>query len=160
MKLRIAPIDLKTAYKFVNEHHRHHKAPPGAKFAIAVRESRMLWDTEIIGIIRGVAIVGRPVNRHNDNGVIAEVTRLCTDGAPNACSMLYAAAWKAAKGMGYDKIITYILESEHGTSLKAAGWHCLGEAGGGSWNGRYRKREDKHPTCMKIKYQFPEPRNP
>jgi len=48
--------------------------------------------------------------------------------------MLYGAAARTAKAMGFVKIQTYILESELGTSLKAAGWVCEGVAGGGDWN--------------------------
>jgi len=78
-------------------------------------------------------IVGRPVARHRDDGFTAEVTRLCTDGTKNACSKLYAAAWRAARAMGYRQIGTYILESEEGTSLKTAGWKVLHKTQGGAW---------------------------
>lgn len=74
----------------------------------------------------GVAIVGRPVSRHLDDGWTLEVNRLCTDGSRNACSALYAAAWRAARAMGYKRLVTYILESENGASLRAAGWKCVG----------------------------------
>jgi hypothetical protein len=81
--------------------------------------------------VRGVCIVGRPVSRHLDNGMTLEVTRLASDGCPNACSCLYGAAWRAAKALGYTKLITYILDTESGTSLKASGWKLLGKRGGG-----------------------------
>ena len=60
----------------------------------------------------GVAICGRPVARRLDDGYTLEVNRLCTDGTPNACSILYAAAYRAARAMGYNKVITYILDTE------------------------------------------------
>lgn len=100
--LEIIPTTYKEACKFVNDNHRHHKAPVGHKFSIAA------WDGEKIV---GVAMVGRPVSRHLDNGLTLEVNRLCTDGTRNACSFLYAASWRAAKALGYKKIITYILDS-------------------------------------------------
>lgn len=121
--LDIVPVTLAEANAFVEQNHRHHGKTVGHKFSVAVA------DTET-GEIVGVAIVGRPVSRHLDNGWTLEVNRLCTDGTKNACSMLYAAAWRAARAMGYKKLITYILDSESGTSLKAAGWKCIGQAGG------------------------------
>ena len=87
-----------------------------------------------------------------DDGRTAEVTRLCTDGIANGCSFLYGAAARVAKTMGYSKIITYILESEDGASLRASGWTCGGIRGGGTWNRAHRKREDNAPLCRKKLY--------
>lgn len=101
----------------------------------------------------GVAICGRPVSRRLDNGTTLEVNRLCTDGTRNACSILYAAAARAARDMGYKKIITYILASEPGVSLRAAGFTCEGKAGGLEWNGRSKpKTEDQYPHEMKTRW--------
>ena len=83
MSLIITPISLDEANAFVSVHHRHHRPVPGAKFCLAVSEC----DT-----VHGVAIIGRPVARKLDNGWTLEVNRVCTDGARNACSMLYGAA--------------------------------------------------------------------
>lgn len=118
MSLDIVPVSLAEANKFVEEYHRHHKPVVGHKFSIGVANG-----TKIVG----VCIVGRPISRYLDDGFTLEVTRCCTDGTPNACSMLYAAAWRAARAMGYKKIITYILESENGASLKASGYKCIGK---------------------------------
>lgn len=142
--LKIQPITLPEAQAYVDANHRHHKAPLGGKFAIAVNDGEQVC---------GVVIVGRPVARMLDDGFTAEVTRLCTNGAKNACSMLYAAAWRAARAMGYRKLVTYILAEETGGSLKASGWKCVGEAGGGTWNRADRKRIDKHPTQMKLRWE-------
>lgn len=101
----------------------------------------------------GVAIVGRPVSRYLDNGLTLEVNRLCTDGTKNACSMLYAAAWRAARAMGYEKIITYTLDTESGASLRAAGWTCAGLAGGKRWTGSRRPAADLYPAQMKYRYE-------
>jgi hypothetical protein len=116
-KLQITPISLKDANMFVEKHHRHCGKVVGAKCAIGVINDSGL---------HGVAIIGRPVNINLDNGITAEIRRLCTDGTKNVCSMLYGAAWRIAKNMGYKKLITYILESEPGTSLKAANWQFDG----------------------------------
>jgi hypothetical protein len=65
---------------------------------------------------------GRPVARAFDDGFTLEVNRTCTDGTRNANSMLYGAAWRAGKAMGYTRCITYTQHDECGTSLRAAGW--------------------------------------
>lgn len=144
-KLHIVPITLAEANEFVRRHHRHHKPVTGHKFSIAVSDES--------GTIRGVVIAGRPVARALDDGLTLEVTRCCTDGFPNACSALYAAAWKATKALGYRKIGTYILSTEPGTSLRAAGWRLIGQAGGGSWNCPSRPRVDMHPTQTKLRWE-------
>lgn len=106
--LELIPMTLREANAFVEQHHRHHKPVVGHKFSIGVSDGEK---------VVGVAIVGRPVGRFLDDGWTLEVTRLCTDGTHNACSMLYAAAWRAARAMGYRRVVTYILESETGASL-------------------------------------------
>lgn len=144
MSLEIVPISLKEANKFVEEHHRHHKPVVGHKFSIAVAENER---------IVGVAIVGRPVGRYLDDGWTLEVTRCCTDGTYNACSMLYGAAWRAAKAMGYKKVITYILDTETGSSLKASGYKCIGQAGGLRWTGKRRPEVDLYPARLKFRFE-------
>src|SRR4249920_3671155 len=106
--LEIIPMVLDEANAFVEQHHRHHQPVPGAKFCIGVARD---------DVVVGVAIVGRPVARMLDNGWTLEVNRVCTDGTKNACSMLYAASWRAAKALGYRKLITYTLPEEGGESL-------------------------------------------
>ena len=144
--LRITPINLDEANAFVEANHRHHKPVPGAKFCVAVSE-----DNDVVG----VAIVGRPVSRHLDDGWTLEVNRCCTNGAKNACSMLYSSAWRAARAMGYQKLITYTLESEGGASLRGAGWQCIGETNtkDQGWNRSSRPRVDTHPLQQKLKWQ-------
>lgn len=128
--LSLVPVTLREANEFVRQHHRHHKPTVGHKFSIGVQED---------GRLAGVAICGRPVSRFLDDGYTLEVNRLCTDGAKNACSMLYGAAVRAARAMGYHKVITYILDSECGASLKASGFVCEGPAGGMEWTGRSKR---------------------
>ncbi len=136
MTLIITPINLDEANAFVAAHHRHHAPVPGAKFCIAAAMCHAM------GIVHGVAIVGRPVARMIDNGWTLEVNRCCTDGTRNACSMLYGAAWRAAKALGYRRLITYTLPAEGGASLRASGWKLIGERGGGNWNCTSRPRID------------------
>lgn len=142
--LRIVPISFAEANEFVKRYHRHHGRVIGCKFCLAAAD-----EANVVG----VAIVGRPVSRALDDGFTLEVNRLCTDGTKNACSMLYAAAWRTARAMGYKKVITYILKSEPGTSLAAAGWKCIGVTRGGSWNCPSRPRVDKHPLQQKIRFE-------
>lgn len=142
--LVLIPMTLREANAFVEQNHRHHKPVVGHKFSIGVSDGEK---------VVGVAIVGRPVGRFLDDGWTLEVTRLCTDGTRNACSMLYAAAWRAARAMGYKRLVTYILESENGSSLRAAGWKCVGQAGGLRWTGRRRPEVDLYPAQMKIRFE-------
>lgn len=142
--MKIVPIFQREAFEFIQKNHRHHKKPVGSIFQIGLSDGEKLI---------GVAVVGRPVARRLQDGQTAEVTRLCTDGSKNACSMLYAACWRASKALGYRKLITYILIDEPGTSLKAAGWKLIGERGGGSWSVPSRPRTDKHPIQKKLLFE-------
>lgn len=144
-KIVLQPMTLREARAFVARHHRHHRAPQGGLFAVGCAAG-----SEVVG----VAIVGRPVARMLDNGWTAEVTRLCTTGEKNACSMLYAAAWRAARALGYRRLITYTLPAEGGASLRGAGWTLLGEAGGGSWHTPSRPRVDTHPIGTKLLWEM------
>lgn len=111
---RLMPITIGDARIFVGRHHRHNRAPLGGLFAVSVQDDE--------GSTVGVAIVGRPVARGLCDGVTCEVTRVCTDGMANACSILYGAAARAARALGYRRLITYTLATEPGTSLRASGW--------------------------------------
>lgn len=142
--LSLKPIAFKDACDFIATLHRHHKPPQGHKFSIGVIDG--------LGRVVGVCCVGRPVARNADDGFTAEITRLCTDGTPNACSLLYGAAARAAKAMGYRRIITYILDEESGVSLRAAGYVMDRRSGGGSWSRSDRRREDKHPLQPKTRW--------
>ncbi|WP_137910695.1 XF1762 family protein [Ralstonia sp. 3PA37C10] len=142
MSLLIVPIALDEANAFVAAHHRHHAPVVGHKFSIAVADDSVRFAGDDRPVIVGVAIVGRPVARGNDDGLTLEVNRCCTDGTRNACSALYGAAWRAAKAMGYLRLITYTLEAEGGASLRGAGWRLVGLRGGGNWNTPARPRVD------------------
>lgn len=144
-RLRHVRVELGEANAFVSEHHRHHRPVVGHLFSLGC-----VANAKIVG----VSIIGRPVSRMRDDGATAEITRLCTDGTENACSFLYGASARAAFALGFERIGTYILASEPGTSLTAAGWRNLGERGGGSWSVPSRPRIDKHPLQKKLLFQL------
>ena len=132
----IRPISLKDANAFVEFNHRHHRKTQGHKFSIGVYDEN--------GVLHGVAIVGRPLSRYLDDGMTMEVLRLCTDGFKNACSKLYSQSARASKELGYKKIITYILQEELGSSLKASGWILEEDnVGGGSWDNCSRRIDNR-----------------
>jgi hypothetical protein len=145
MRLEIVPCHIDEAKAFVKQHHRHHRPPVGGKFAIAVADAA--------GVVRGVAIVSRPVARMNDDGWTLEVTRVATDCCKNACSALYGAAWRVTRALGYRRLITYTLDTEPGVSLHAAGWRLVGSSAGGSWSRDDRPRVDKHPMQGKLRWE-------
>lgn len=111
--LTVVPVTRDRAMDFIVRVHRHHGRPPGYRFAVGVA---------LDGILVGVACGARPVSRVLDDGISLEVTRVATDGTPNACSMLYGTCWRAAKALGYVRAFTYTQEGESGASLRAAGW--------------------------------------
>jgi hypothetical protein len=119
MSLRLVPVKFSDAAAFVGMHHRHHKPPIGHKFSIGVANDD--------DVLVGVATVGRPVARHMDDGMTLEVNRSATDGTPNANSMLYGAAARAAFALGYRRLITYTQAGESGSSLRAAAWRVVAE---------------------------------
>jgi hypothetical protein len=124
IKLTIVPVELKEANAFIAGVHRHHQPTVGHRFSVGVIDEQRN--------LRGVAVIGRPVARLAGHPrQVLEVTRLATDGTPNACSMLYGAAARVGKQLGYGKIQTYILEEESGTSLRAAGWSMEAMSRGG-----------------------------
>lgn len=148
--LRTRPVLMKRAAEIIGALHRHHRPPAGSLFVIAA---------EADGKIVGCVTVGRPVARRLQDGFTAEVTRLATDGYPNACSFLYGAAWRAARALGYRRMVTYILAEEPGTSLKAmkeAGWREVGSSRGGAWSRESRERSDLHPLQPKTRWQVVE----
>ena len=139
--MRIIPVTFKFAKAFIADYHRHNPNVAGCKFAIGCRGDQ--------GIL-GVAVCGRPVSRYLDDGETLEINRVCTNGARNACSMLYGACCRIAKEMGYRKIITYTLQSEDGASVKASNFVCDGEAGGTHWTGE--RDRGGLPAEMKVRW--------
>jgi len=146
MALKHGRITLDEANAFVRDHHRHHPPVVGHLFSIGAFSNDRLV---------GVVIVGRPVSRHRDDGLTAEVTRLCTDGTKNACSFLYGKAARAAFALGFVRIGTYTLPEEGGASLRASGWKLIGERGGGEWSSPSRPRASmKSPIGQKHLFEL------
>ena len=147
-KLKHIRVTLADANKFIEAHHRHHRPVVGHLFSIGALDD---------GVLVGVVIVGRPVARLRDDGLTAEVTRLCADGTKNVCSFLYGRAARAAFALGYTKIGTYTMPNEGGASLRAAGWKLIGLRGGGQWHTPSRPREImKSPICQKWLWEAAE----
>jgi len=122
MRISLRPICLPEANAFIARLHRHHTPVIGWKYGIGAEDAAL----ELCGVI----VVSRPVARHLDNGWTLEVTRCCTNGEKNAPSLLYGAAWRTAKTLGYRRLVTYTLCTEPGTSLRASGWHQSGHTRG------------------------------
>lgn len=141
--MKAVPLELKEANDFVARLHRHHKPVLRDKFRVGC---------EVGGILVGVAQIARPVSRMLDDGQTVEVVRLCTDGTKGVCSFLYSRAARIAREMGYKRIITYILSSETGTSLKAAGWRFDCVTDGGDWSRQSRPRNGAFPTIPKKRF--------
>lgn len=144
--LRLQPISFREACLFTRIHHRHHDPPQGHKFSVALNDG-----IDVVGVV----MVGRPVARMLDDGRTLEVIRLCTDGIRNACSMLYATAWRATRALGYDRLITYTTEDESGASLRASGWKLLGSTRGGEWNRPSRPRLTVRNSGVKTLWEAP-----
>lgn len=144
MGLELVPIDLATANDFVRRLHRHSKPTVSHKVSVGV---------QLDGVLRGVAIAGRPVSRVLDDGWTIEVYRVCTDGTRNACTKLYAAACLSAKGQGYRKAITYTLECEPGTSVRAAGFQAVAEVKDRQWDCPSRPREERDLIGGKVRWE-------
>lgn len=139
-KLEVTTIPFREAAEYVRRHHRHCRPPVGHKFSLACYHE---------GRLCGVAICGRPVSRHLDDGSTIEVSRLCTDGTRNACSKLYGAACRYARRLGFVRVVTYTLVSENGASLRAANFVLDAEnCGGLEWTGRRKHKS----TCLKNRW--------
>ena len=146
MGLSLRPISLVDANAFVSRLHRHHGRFPRWKFGVAVEDEER--------VLRGVVIVTLPLNQNHMDGWTLEVARCCTDGAKNAPSMLYGAAWRAAKEMGYRRMLTYTLNTEPGTSLRAAGWRETGTTDGKRpWNNRRGRSLGGGAGVAKIRWE-------
>jgi hypothetical protein len=88
-----------------------------------------------------------------------EVTRVCTDGTRNACSLLYAAAWQAARALGYRRLITYTQAGQSGASLRAAGWRVVAaRPPSPGWARPSRPRADHGVDhTARLRWQPPQP---
>lgn len=143
IKLKPCPLELKQANEFVAKYHRHHPPVYRDKFRIGCTRG-----DKLVGVVQ----LARPVSRILDDGETIEVVRLCTDGTPNVCSFLYGKAARIAREMGYIRIITYILDAELGSSLKASVWRFDGMTKAHSWNCPSRPRQTNSPDCAKQRW--------
>lgn len=149
VRLYLKPISLAEAKRYIAEKHRHNDPPTGHRISVGIEDEK--------GLLRGVGVLGRPLARKSDDGKTAEVYRVATDGVPNGCSMLYGALVRAAWALGYTRVLTYTLEEEPGSSLRAAGWTEVGLAGGGDWE---RASQPQRLNASNKPTMFFEPKMP
>ena len=133
MALRLEPCGVTSARQYVARWHRHNEPPTGAIVCAVVVDPD--------GWARGVAMLGRPVSPALQAQGCLEINRVATDGTRNACSMLYGWGSREARRRGANRLVTYTLETEPGTSLLAAGWVVTGvtkprKSGWSNRNGR------------------------
>lgn len=143
--LAVVPVTLREANAFVEKHHRHHDKVRGHKLSTGIIDQD--------GELRGVAILARPLARMIDHTQVAEVTRVATDGCPNACSMLLGVCCRLGKTLGFAYVITYTLFEESGVSLRAAGYKPVALTSGGAWSRTGREREDDQPLGRKVRWE-------
>lgn len=149
-RLTLIPCTIADAKEFVRKHHRHSVPPVSALFAVAAT----YLAGPLNGYVVGVAIVGRPVSRELQDGWTAEVTRVAVlPGLRNVCSLLYGAAWRACRALGYRKLVTYTLDSEPGSSLRGAGWKVVAKVKAESWSRTARPRVDHAPAQRKLRWE-------
>lgn len=145
MTLRVVPCTITEARAFVERHHSHHHAPVGALCAVAVADGDRVCC---------VAILSRPVNRSLDGiGNVAEVTRLASDGTKHAASMCLAAITRAALALGWQRVISYTILGESGTSYRAAGWHVAATCKFTPWNNNTRRRQTVVIEVDKVRWE-------
>jgi hypothetical protein len=146
--VRLTPVTKSEARRFVGEHHRHNKP-----HTVSICQIGLEHDGELLG----VAVVERPNAHALCDGFTVEITRLCVlDGAPkNACSVLYGAACRAAKALGYRRAVTYTLTTEDGASVKAAGFELVGKPTSKEWQANKRERQQSMPWRGTMKGKAP-----
>ena len=127
MALRIGPCTMTQAKLIVGRIHRHNRPSICAVFCIGIYDGKELL---------GCAMVGMPKARLLMDGITLEVTRVAVpEGLMNANSMLYGACARAAKALGWSRLVTYTLPEESGASLRAAGWKMDEKLAGGNIKG-------------------------
>lgn len=88
--MRIVPLTIKQAEKFLRSHSRHYKTAASPICAIGVKDESGL---------HGAAILG-----YHTNGD-AELTHIYCDGASQGYSLLYGACWRVLKALGYERAV-------------------------------------------------------
>lgn len=110
----LIPITLEQANSFIQEHREHFHPYRGRRFAIGCAQD---------GKLTGAVIVGPPFDSELADGQTLAVNYVYTTGGRTAYGMLYGAAARAAKAMGYWRITACLSERVPGSALRAAGWH-------------------------------------
>ena len=147
------PITKRETAEFIEKHHRHNgweghdRVVDKAKFVVGIK----LADTnELVG----VAVAGHPRARklQEKEPLTLEIWRLCVkNGHTNAVSFLYGLVRRIAKSMGYQKLITYTLQHEPGSSLRAAGFRPVAEVPPRDWHRPGRPRNSWSTDNQKKK---------
>lgn len=145
MSLELEPIQFGPACGFIDANHRHRRAPTGHRFSLACLDAGRLCAVMTVGNANGFGF--KPAD------FVLEVTRVASDGTPNACSILYGAAARARRALYYRRIVTYTLASECGASLRAAGWVITGKVRAQSWDRPSRARIDRYPIVEKLRWE-------
>lgn len=86
--LNLVPLTVEQAEKFLTSHERHYKSNALPVFALGISD----------GAICGAVIVGV-------SGEDAELSHIYSDGESLGYTLLYGAAWRAAKALGYVRMI-------------------------------------------------------
>jgi hypothetical protein len=142
----LRPITLREGRAFIAKHHRHSAAPLAWICGVGLEQ-----DGELVA----VACLERPKALALCDGYTAEISRVCTLGAPNACSRLYSAMARAAKGLGYRRVVTYTLATEPGASPKASGFRAVACVSPEDWNRRRLAAGANQPDMFRKKYGEP-----
>jgi len=146
--MRVRPISLNAARTWIQGCHRHLRRPvTGWLFGVEI-----LRDDKRIG----VACAARPSARMLQDGVTCEISRVAVlEGERNASSFAYGALRRAARALGYERIVTYTMLDEPGTSLRAAGFRDEGVAGGGQADRPSRRRKPVEQSGLKRRWVWP-----
>lgn len=145
--MKLIPITQRAAFAWIKSTHRHLSPPRGDIIRVA------LVDND--GVIRCVGTAGRPSARMLQDGTTLEITRIASDGYPNACSVVYGALRRAGQALGYTRFVTYTLPGENGASLRASGWQQAGTTAGGEWTRPSRGREPVEQSAPKTRWVYP-----
>lgn len=148
-KYTAIPVTFRYAANYINCLHRHNVAPQGHKFSVALES--------VEGRTVGVLIASEPKARRQNDGRTLEINRCCADPRyHNVCSALIGRAVRMGKEMGYTRFISYTLESEYGSTLKAAGFKLDGIVKGraGGWDSPSRRRDlpERYPAGDKKRW--------
>lgn len=138
-RLRLVPITLRDARRFVAQHHSHNDPPAGWLFGVGVARGDDLVAVGVAARVRARAL---------DRLDAVEIVRVATDRTPMACSMIYGHLCSAAKHLGRSRAYTYTLASEPATCVKAAGFVFDGTVRAEDWErpGRPRYATDLFGT--------------